>query len=80
MADSATRFLDKAGDEQPGLSRKRDTSGGGGGCFGNRQQGVKGGYGNVVPMQVGNIINKGGEVVPFTIKWQKYLDVHFTLN
>jgi len=31
-------------------------------------------------MQVGNIINKGGQVVPFTIKWQKYLDVEFTPN
>jgi hypothetical protein len=31
-------------------------------------------------MQVGNIFNKGGQVVPFTIKWQKYLDVDFTPN
>jgi len=31
-------------------------------------------------MQVRNIFNKGGQVVPYTIKWQKYLDADFTHN
>jgi len=81
MADSTSRFLDETDDEQPGTSRKRtkrDTPGGGG--FGNRRQGVKGGYGNVVPMQVRNKFNKGGQVVPYTIKCQKYLEADITHN
>jgi hypothetical protein len=29
-------------------------------------------------MKIRNVFNKGGQIVPFTFKWQKYLDVDFT--
>jgi hypothetical protein len=31
-------------------------------------------------MRVRNIFNNGGQIVPFVIKWQKYMDVDFTSN
>jgi hypothetical protein len=41
---------------------------------------TKHGYGNVVPIGVRNIFNKGGQVVHYILKWQKYMDVDFSSN
>jgi hypothetical protein len=46
----------------------------------DEDDGVTQGYGSISPLSVRNIFNKGRQVVPFTIKWQKYLDVNFTSN
>jgi len=81
MADSTKGFLD--GDGEPSRkSSRRSHRGGAGAAGGNRDEpaGVKEVYGNIWPMTVRNIFNMGGQLVPFTIKWQKYLDVDFTSN
>jgi hypothetical protein len=41
---------------------------------------VKKGYGNVAPIGVRNIFNKGGQVLPYVLKWQKYFDLDFSVN
>jgi len=41
---------------------------------------LKHGYGNVVPIVVRNIFNKGGQFVPYIRKWQKYFDLDFSTN
>jgi hypothetical protein len=46
---------------------------GGGGSGGDKALG----FGNIRPIGVSNIFNKGGLRIPYTLKWQKYLDVNF---
>jgi hypothetical protein len=47
---------------------------------GSKQDVVKKGYGNVAPIGVRNIFNKGGQVLPYILKWQKYFDLDFSVN
>jgi hypothetical protein len=35
------------------------------------------GFGNIRPIHAFNIFNKGGQRIPYTFKWQKYLDINF---
>jgi hypothetical protein len=72
--------------EPTGKRRKRAAGQGGTGAsqgnggYSNRNTGIKEGYGNVGPMTIRNIFNKGGQIIKHTIKWQKYLDYDFTSN
>jgi hypothetical protein len=47
---------------------------------GAKQDVVKTGYGYVVPIGVRKIFNKGGQILPYTLKWQKYFDLDFSSN
>jgi len=47
---------------------------------GAKQDVVKKGYGNVAPIGVRNIFNKGGQILPYTLKWQRYFDLDFSGN
>jgi hypothetical protein len=46
---------------------------GGGGSGGTTTTG----FGNIRPIDAFNIFNKGGQRIPYTFKWQKYLDINF---
>jgi hypothetical protein len=76
MADSTS---DQVEDNEPRAKKPRHQPSG---CTmsGNKQDVVKYGYGNVVPIGVKNIYNKGGQIVPYIFKWQKYLDLDFSNN
>jgi hypothetical protein len=41
---------------------------------------VKTGYGHVVPIGPRNIFSKGGQTIPYTLKWQKCFDLDFSTN
>jgi hypothetical protein len=76
MADSNS---DQVEDNDPRVKKPRHQPSG---CTmsGNKQDVVKHGYGNVVPIGVKNIYNKGGQIVPYIFEWQKYLDLDFRNN
>jgi hypothetical protein len=47
---------------------------------GSKQDVVKHGYGNVLHIGVRNIFNKGGQIVLYVLKWQKYFDLDFSVH
>jgi hypothetical protein len=46
----------------------------------SNDQGKSAGFGNIRPLGVRNIFIQGGQVVPYTLRWQRFVDVDFTKN
>lgn len=78
-ADSSMDHDGGPNKKRKGTSSTRGTQGTGG--FGNKQVGVKDGYGKrIKEMEIFNPWNKGGQKVYHTVKTIKYLDFNFDVN